>query len=142
MHPRCLLSRLCSRHHLQVKSWPLKHPIAVALTPVALLTRKYSHAGDAASQRLAARLVPRFIAKFQDPELVETAASALIRLSSQQPAPDGTLKALQEHTRQDALQGLGAILKAAQACRTPCAAAVKLILDFVFRYDSHCAALA
>ncbi|WIA41509.1 hypothetical protein OEZ86_008880 [Tetradesmus obliquus] len=93
---------------------------------------KATAAGDLASRRLAARLVPRFLA--HHPEHSEPAAAALIRLHCQQQASDPSCKSLEDLTRQDALAGLGAVLKAARACRAPHGeAAVKLVLDHLFR---------
>ncbi|WIA21210.1 hypothetical protein OEZ85_000455 [Tetradesmus obliquus] len=93
---------------------------------------KATAAGDLASRRLAARLVPRFLA--HHPEHSEPAAAALIRLHCQQQAADPSCKSLEDLSRQDALAGLGAVLKAARACRAPHGeAAVKLVLDHLFR---------
>jgi hypothetical protein len=89
-------------------------------------------AGDVASQRLAARLVPRFIALF--PDQVEVAASALIKLSERYQEQDGSDQPLEEHTRRDALHGLQAVLLAASAGTPHGSQAVKLILTVLFRY--------
>jgi hypothetical protein len=76
--------------------------------------------------------VPRFLS--HHPEHSEPAAAALIRLHSQQQPCDPSCKNLEDQTRQDALQGLGAVLRAARACRAPNGeAAVKLVLDHLFR---------
>lgn len=92
-------------------------------------------AGDVASRRLAARLIPRFIAQF--PEQVDVAAAALTRLHRSQPTSQtAEEKHLEEVTRQDALNGLAAILQAAQACKNPGEHAVKHVLEYLLRWVS------
>lgn len=87
-------------------------------------------AGDISSQRLAARLLPRFIALF--PEQLEVAANALIKLYERYQDFETFDKPLEEHTRRDALQGLQAVLAASPG--TPEGfRAVKPILDVLFR---------
>jgi hypothetical protein len=87
--------------------------------------------GDITSQRLAARLVPRFIALF--PDQVEVAAGALIKLFERYQDIDGFDKPLEEHTRRDALQGLQSVLLAAASGTPHGCQAVKLILTVLFR---------
>jgi len=87
--------------------------------------------GDIASQRLAARLVPRFIALF--PDQVEVAAAALIKLYERYQHLEGFDKPLEEHTRKDALQGLQAVLLAASSNTPHGCQAVKLILSVLFK---------
>jgi hypothetical protein len=88
-------------------------------------------AGEVASQRLAARLVPRFIALF--PDQVDVAASALIKLSERYQEQGDSDQPLEEHTRRDALHGLQAVLLAASAGTPHGSQAVKLILTVLFR---------
>lgn len=89
-------------------------------------------AGDVASQRLAARLVPRFIALF--PDQVEVAAGALIKLYERYQDVEGFDKPLEEHTRRDALHGLSAVMLAASSATPHGTQAVKLILSVLFRW--------
>lgn len=94
-------------------------------------------AGDITSQRLAARLVPRFIALF--PDQVEVAAGTLIKLFERYQDLDGFDKPLEEHTRRDALQGLQSVLLAAASGTPHGCQAVKLILTVLFRWVvGHC----
>jgi hypothetical protein len=89
-------------------------------------------AGDIAAQRLAARLVPRFIGLF--PDQVDAAAAALRRLYEQPHDPNARNKALDESTRRDALHGLHAVLQAAPAHGSPPGdRAVKRVLNMVFK---------
>ena len=87
--------------------------------------------GDIAGQRLAARLVPRFIVQF--PDQVEVAAGALIKLYERYQDVEGFDKPLEEHTRRDALQGLQAVLLAASPNTPQGGQAVKLILSVLFK---------
>lgn len=84
-----------------------------------------------ASQRLAARLVPRFIALF--PDQVDVAASALIKVSERYQEQGDSDQPLEEHTRRDALHGLQAVLLAASSGTPHGSQAVKLILTVLFR---------
>jgi len=89
-------------------------------------------AGELGSRRIAARLIPRFLPRF--PGEVLTAATVLTRLQQQQHVLDADFKGLQDATRQDALQGLLAVLQTAQACPGPNKEqAVKLVLGFLLR---------
>jgi hypothetical protein len=88
-------------------------------------------AGEVASQRLAARLVPRFIGLF--PDQVEVAASVLIKLSERYQEQGDPDQPLEEHTRRDALHGLQAVLLAASSGTPHGSQAVKLILTVLFR---------
>lgn len=89
-------------------------------------------AGDITSQRLAARLVPRFIAQF--PDQAEVAAGTLIKLYERYQDTDGFDKLLEEHTRRDALHGLQAVLQAAASGTPHGSQAVKLVLSVLFRW--------
>lgn len=85
-----------------------------------------------AAQRLAARLVPRFIALF--PDQVEVAAAALIKLYERYQDVDAFEKPLEDHTRRDALHGLSAVMLAASSATPHGTQAVKLILSVLFRW--------
>lgn len=76
--------------------------------------------------------MPRFIALF--PDQVEVAAGALIKLHERYQNLDGCEKALEDHTRRDALQGLQAVLLAAASGTPHGSQAVKLILAVLFRW--------
>lgn len=109
-------------------------------------------AGSCASRRLAARLIPRFVAKF--PSRADTAAALLIdlhegrtganRRRSVGGAPSSaappvnidplSVPALEEATRHDALSGLGAVLQAVTGLDVARAdACVARILDYLTR---------
>lgn len=90
-------------------------------------------AGDVAGRRLAARLIPRFISQF--PDQVDVAAVALTGLHCRQSASDDAkVKHLEDLTRQDALNGLPAILQCAPCNNSVGERAVKHVLQYLFRF--------
>ena len=87
-------------------------------------------AGGAGLQRLAARLIPRFVAHF--PLELERSAQVLADLVKAQP-PDTARSAAETATLQDALEGLG--LATAKLCQlSPGHAALQEALELLFRY--------
>ena len=88
-------------------------------------------AGNCATRRLAARLVPRFIHRF--PQLVDEAASALLALHQGKWPSQYDDQALLKATQEDAFQGLGDVLHAAMRLVDKAVPTVLRIVEYLFR---------
>lgn len=87
--------------------------------------------GDCPSKRLAARLIPRLIAKF--PSKADTAAALLISLHEFKQSCAFSTPGLLDSIKRDALQGLGRVLAAAKCVGDQNSSASQRVVEYLLR---------